>query len=409
MKILISAYSCETGRGSEGEIAWRLVHELSNDHEITVITRKNLIKTHLEFFKKNQKPARLRFEYYDTHPIFRFYKKGKRGFLIYYYLWQVGISFKARKMLRRESFDILHHLTGGMDWMPSGLSLCKGRFIWGPVGSEDTHQLVLTHQPLRSKLKDLTRRFVRYILRNLDPFTRYTAWRSSVVLSHTPETLPNRLKYKTKFFSQTGIFNHPDIAIPKKNLSRNNRLKLIYAAELKDWKGARIALDAALNAFELGLEADLIIIGDGPLSYEMKNTAKLHPQGQHVSFLGKVPMKKIVHYLYESDLMLFPSFHHGLSTIVLQSMLTGVPIICIEGDATGRAVKQSAGVTVPLSNHEKPHISIAQAIIDLSKDEEKRKNLAKNAQKLANEHYSYTVLAKRISSEYINFSNKQEI
>ena len=36
MKILISAYACETGRGSEGEIAWRMVHEFARYHDVRV-------------------------------------------------------------------------------------------------------------------------------------------------------------------------------------------------------------------------------------------------------------------------------------------------------------------------------------------------------------------------------------
>ena len=87
MKILISAYTCETGRGSEGEIGWRLAHALAAKHEVTVLTRANLRDVHEESFKEHPKPKNLRFEYFDLPYIFRFYKKGKRGFLIYYYLW----------------------------------------------------------------------------------------------------------------------------------------------------------------------------------------------------------------------------------------------------------------------------------------------------------------------------------
>ena len=46
MKILISAYSCETGRGSEGEIGWRMVNALAQKHEVRVITRANLRAIH---------------------------------------------------------------------------------------------------------------------------------------------------------------------------------------------------------------------------------------------------------------------------------------------------------------------------------------------------------------------------
>ena len=136
MKILISAYSCETGRGSEGEIGWRMVHALASQHDVRVITRANLRDVHSESFSDTPKPPNLHFEYFDLPWIFRFYKRGNRGFLLYYYLWQIGVGLRARAILNEEPADVLHHLIGGMDWMPAGLALCPGPFVWGPVGSE---------------------------------------------------------------------------------------------------------------------------------------------------------------------------------------------------------------------------------------------------------------------------------
>lgn len=400
MRILISAYSCETGRGSESEIGWRIVNALAERHEVCVITRANLRAVHAASFAETPKPAGLHFEYFDLPWIFRFYKRGKRGFLIYYYFWQIGIWLRARRMLREEPADVLHHLIGGMDWMPAGLSLCRGPFIWGPVGSENTHPVILRHLPLKSRLKDLVRVAVRWLLRTLDPFTQLTAARADVVLSHTPETLPARLAPKVHPFTQIGIVDHPSLAKPKSDLSRGERLRMVYAGELKDWKGARMALDAALRAFEMGVAADLTVIGDGPLRAEMESAVRAHPNGEQVRFLGKVQMEQLVQALHDSDLMLYPTFHHGLATIVLQAMLTGLPIICIEGDATGRAVGDEAGITVPLSETHPPAAGLAGAIAALASDEDRRQALAATARQISLERYSYQALTLRIEAVY---------
>lgn len=400
MKIIISAYSCETGRGSEGEIGWRIVNALAERHEVRVITRANLRDVHAASFVETPKPAGLTFAYLDLPLIFRFYKKGKRFFLLYYYLWQIGVAVLARRMLREQPADVLHHLIGGMDWMPAGLALCPGPFVWGPVGSENTHPVILRHLPLKSRLKDRARGVIRWVVRTLDPFTRITGARAHIVLSHTPETLPRRCADRLLPFNQTGIADLPCLARPKADLARRTRLRLVYAGELKDWKGARIALDAALLAFEAGVEADLRVIGDGPLRAEMEATARAHPNGAQVTFLGKIPMEHLVDTLHDSDMMLYPSFHHGLATIVLQAMLTGLPVVCIEGDATGRAVGQEAGITVALSETECPACGLARAIADLAQDEPRREALAAAAQRIARERYSYEALVRRVETVY---------
>jgi glycosyltransferase involved in cell wall biosynthesis len=400
MKILISAYSCETGRGSEGEIGWRMVNTLAERHEVRVITRANLRPVHEASFAETPKPAGLTFEYFDLPWIFRFYKKGKRFFLVYYYLWQIGSGLHARRLLRKEPVDVLHHLVGGMDWMPSGLALCPGPFVWGPVGSEDTHPVILRHLSLKSQLKDKVRVSVRSVLRSVEPFTRFTGARAIIVLSHTPETMPDRYAGKLRTFTQTGIADDPSLTLPKTDMARGPCLRLVYAGELKDWKGARMALDAALAFFETGAEADLVVIGDGPLRAEMEATAQAHPNSNQVTFLGRVPMERVLEELHAGDIFLYPSFHHGLATIVLQAMLTGLPIICIEGDATGRAVGQEAGITVPLSEAKAPATDLCRAIEALAGDEPRRLSLATAGRRLALERYDYDALSRNIEEVY---------
>ncbi|MEH6587343.1 MAG: glycosyltransferase family 4 protein [Halioglobus sp.] len=400
MNILISAYACETGRGSEGEIGWRMVNALAEHHEVRVITRANLRAVHAASFSETQKPDRLTFEYFDLPWIFRFYKKGNRFFLIYYYLWQIGVAFRARRMLRDEPADVLHHLIGGMDWMPSGLALCSGPLVWGPVGSENTHPVILRHLAAKSRLKEAVRISMRWCLRTLEPFTRFTGARASIVLSHTPETMPRRYADRLRPFTQTGIADLPSLARPKTDLVRGDCLHLVYAGELKDWKGARMALEAALAFFETGAEADLVVVGDGPLRAEMEAAIQAHPNGRQVRFLGKVPMERLIDELYKGDVFLYPTFHHGLATIVLQAMLTGLPIICIEGDATGRAVGQEAGITVPLSETETPSAGLARALANLADDEDRRQALGRASRRMALEQYSYDVLSRRVEQSY---------
>ena len=400
MKVLISAYTCETGRGSEGEIGWRMVNALAERHEVRVITRANLRPVHEASFAETPKPVGLTFEYFDLPWIFRFYKKGKRFFLIYYYLWQIGVALRARRMLREEPADVLHHLIGGMDWMPAGLALCPGPFIWGPVGSEDTHPMIQRHLPLKSRVKDKVRIAIRSVLRSAEPFTRFTGARADIVLSHTPETMPRRYAEKLRPFNQTGIADLPSLAHPKTDMARGQRLRLVYAGELKDWKGARMALDAALAFFETGAEADLVVIGDGPLRAEMEAASQAHPNGGQVTFLGRVPMERVVDELHAGDIFLYPTFHHGLATIVLQAMLTGLPIICIEGDATGRAVGQEAGITVALSKSESPVLGLSRAIEALAKDEGGRLSLAHASRQIVLDRFSYDVLSRQIEEVY---------
>ena len=41
LKVLISAYACESGKGSESGVGWNMVSEMAKYHDIWVMTRAN--------------------------------------------------------------------------------------------------------------------------------------------------------------------------------------------------------------------------------------------------------------------------------------------------------------------------------------------------------------------------------
>ena len=190
--ILVSAYACEPGRGSECEIGWRLVHELAKSNCVWVITRANNKAVHDEVFSKQTKPLNLHFVYYDLPLWARWYKKGKRFFLLYYFLWQIGTIFESWRLLDDQQIDVAHHLTGGMDWMPSGLAFLRLPFVWGSVGSENIHPVILATLPFKVRVKEKLRRVLRYCCRELNPLVRITGNKAQIILSHTPQNIPAR-------------------------------------------------------------------------------------------------------------------------------------------------------------------------------------------------------------------------
>jgi glycosyltransferase involved in cell wall biosynthesis len=396
--VLISAYACEPGRGSEGEIGWSVALELAKTNQVWVITRANNRLVHQIAFEDGSKPASLHFIYFDLPAWMRWYKKGRRLFLVYYYLWQLGSFFAARQLVRSVSIDVVHHLTGGMDWMPSGLAFLRRPFVWGPVGSEEVHPAVLRTLPPRVRAREIVRNVLRGAGRHLDPFVRYTGRRAAIILSHTPEHMPKRYRDKVQPYVQTGIAVSPRFARPKTRWERGEQFTVIYAGELVHWKGAAYALEA-FSRFARGKpEMRLIIVGDGPLRRQLEDAAGRAGVEDQVRFCGKLAMDALIDILGTGDVFLYPSYHHGLATIVLQAMVTGLPIVCLEGDAIGRAVGADCGITVPA--HGNFVDGLASALERLADDDQARIDLAREAQRRAITEYSYLSLGKRYAAIY---------
>ncbi len=109
LNILISAYACEPYRGSEPGVGWNLSLELSKHCDVTVITRSNN-RPIIEKYLNDNPQENIKFIYYEIPKLLSWWKKGQRGVHLYYYLWQIGIFFKIKKV-GFSQFDLIHHFT----------------------------------------------------------------------------------------------------------------------------------------------------------------------------------------------------------------------------------------------------------------------------------------------------------
>ena len=204
MKIFISAYACEPYKGSEPGIGWSFVNELSKYHEVHVLTRLNNQES-IEQHNTNN----IKFHYYDVPKWLSFWKKGKRGYQTYYYIWQILAYFKYKNFVNSSDFNIVHHLTFGANWMPSLFMMCKPKTIWGPVGSEDTYKPVLKTLPTRIKLKEAFRSTVKIFFNYIEPFRWMTLFKSDLILNHSSSyanyKYPSFIKHKVQDCTQTGL------------------------------------------------------------------------------------------------------------------------------------------------------------------------------------------------------------
>ena len=66
---------------------------------------------------------------------------------------------------------------------------------------------------------------------------------------------------------------------------------------------------------------------------------------QKVTFKGFVDKEEMLKSLYHSDILLYPAYHHGLATIILQSMYCFLPIISMAGDIISDTVHNNCGLS----------------------------------------------------------------
>ena len=138
LRILVSAFYCEPGKGSEEGVGWNMAREIARHHDVWVLTRtKNRVSIEAEM-SRTPIPG-LHFVYCDLPRWGRWWAKGQLlEWHLYYYLWQIYVYFVAKRLHHSIRFDIVHHVTFVKYWIPSFLSRLPVPFVWGPVGGGES-------------------------------------------------------------------------------------------------------------------------------------------------------------------------------------------------------------------------------------------------------------------------------
>ncbi|GBD39718.1 hypothetical protein HRbin37_02004 [bacterium HR37] len=274
-RVLISAYACEPGKGSEPGVGWNWVRQIARFTDgVWVITRANNRPVIEETLKEKPLPN-VRWVYFDLPRWARFWKRGQRGVHLYYYLWQIGIYFLARRLHQTVKFDLIHHVTFVNYWMPSFLALLPVPFIWGPVGGgESAPKSFYRTFSLRGKIYEYVRSLTRWLGEH-DPFMRSTARRAMLALATTEETA-QRLKRleaaRIEVMSQVALSSEEIQNLATVPVRTGNPFRLLNLGNLLHWKGFHLGLMAFARFVREFPQGEYWIIGDGP---ERRNLERL--------------------------------------------------------------------------------------------------------------------------------------
>jgi glycosyltransferase involved in cell wall biosynthesis len=164
--------------------------------------------------------------------------------------------------------------------------------------------------------------------------------------------------------------------------------QVVYCGRLSREKGVDLLIEAIKR-----IDANLVVVGGGPLERELRELARGNPR---VSFTGPLPRGEALKLVKGSDVFVLPSRHEGLSTALLEAMAMGVPVVAtrvggnlelVEHGETGLLVEPEPG-------------QLAGAISLLLEDRDLAKRLAENAAKIAREKYSWPVVYRQYLDVY---------
>lgn len=391
MKVLLSAFACEPGLGSEEGVGWNTVLQVAKYHEVWVFTR-TFCRPFIEAELARNPVPNLHFIYFDPFGWSDDWK-GKQGLLqLHYYLWQIWAYFVARDCDRRIGFDIVHHVTYVKHWSPSFLALLPHPFIWGPVGgAEAAPKPFWKAFSRRGKIYEMLRTLAQGVGER-DPFVGLTARRSTIALATTEETAARLRWLKAKnvqIFSQVGLSQAEIKGLIPERQPPEHPIRFLSVGRLLHWKGIHLGIQAfAMAQLE---QSEYWIVGDGPERQRLEALAVQLGVAARVKFWGALPRSESLSKMGEAHVLLHPSLHDSGGFVCTEMMAVGRPVLCLDLGGPATQVTEETGIKVPAPNPDRAIQGLAEAMQRLASDAQLRSQLGQAGQKRVREVYDWDV------------------
>lgn len=401
LRVLISAFSCRPGFGSEPGVGWNISREMAECHDVWVLTHhvnQGPIEAELS---RNPLPG-LTFIYVGMPRLLALRKLvGPVTSFMYQYAWQLKAYAVARRLARAQQFDLIHHVTLGKCWSPSFLALLPIPFLWGPVGgAESAPKSFWRDFGVRGIAFEATRESARWLVGH-DRFTRLTAQRSRMALAKTDDTaewIRRRGSRSVRVYSEAALPSADLEKLTTMALPDAPEVRFISMGNLLHLKGFHLALRAFAAS---GLDsARYWILGDGPELGRLERIARELGIAERVHFWGRLDRADALEQLGAAHVLVHPSLHDSGGWVCVEAMAAARPVICLDIGGPATQVSDGTGMKIPARSPRQAVADIAAAMRTLAEDPELRRRMGQSGRDLVRREYTWLHKRETLSHIY---------
>jgi len=397
LTVLLSAYSCGPNHGSEPEIGWQNVVQLSKYCNIKVLTT-NTFKKSIEKEINALNIKNIQFIYFDLPYFLNFLAKNQPwGMMIHYYIWQYYIYKIIKKYSSHKKIDIIHHITFNSFIFPGFWYKLKTPYILGPLGGTVTvakkfYSLLSPSEKFQENLRKILKNYFKknYILLN------YFKNANKLIFANKSIACEFK-KIPSAILLDVGVSS--SLIKRKKYQPEKDKLDIIWAGLLNYRKGLVLLLQAMKKLREKNISLE--VYGSGKKIQEYKKYITKFNLASKVKLKGNIPHKELLKKYSEYDLFIFTSLRDTSGSVVLEAMAAGLPIICLNHQGIKDIMETgNCGITIEPKNPEYVVDKIVEAILYYKKNQSKIKEHGLNAQKHIKNKYTWGKRTKKIYKLY---------
>ena len=377
--ILINAYACSPGMGSEPGMAWNWCINLAKYCELHIITEgefREKIEAELPTLPQGKN---MHFYYNPVSEDIRrmCWNQGDWRFYKHYRKWQYKTYEMALNIIKEHKIDIIHQLNMIGFREPGYLWKIEDKsFVWGPVDAKEKFPVAyLAGADFKSKVFIRLKNFLTGMQLRYSNRVRKAVQKASIVISASSESQKSLKKYfkiESPLLNETGCYPKEIPAIDK---SQKETLDLLWVGKMDFRKQLSLAIRTIADMNNKNIKLH-IVGGEDATSYKLlADSLRISEQ---CIWHGVVTHDEVQKIMQESDLFFFTSVAEGTPHVVLEAIGNNLPVICFDVCGQGDSVNEKVGVKIPLSNPKQSIKGFSRIIEQLYHNRKAIKELSRN-------------------------------
>lgn len=192
----------------------------------------------------------------------------------------------------------------------------------------------------------------------------------------------------------TSLFVPPTAVSPAS--PSGGRRTVVAVGRLVASKRFDLAIDAVARLVATGVDAELVIVGQGPTHDALADRAAEAGLGDRVRFVGARFGADLAGIVRSADALVSTSEYEGFGLTVVEAMACGVPVVAMDAGGVAELLAHGGGEVVGAGDV----AAMAARLGTLLGDDELRRRTGVAGRRAAEQHYSTDVMARRFTELY---------
>ncbi len=302
---------------------------------------------------------------------------------------------KARKMLKKGNYDLLHtHEEAGF----------VGHYL---AQKYNTLHLYDMHSSLPQQLANFKFSKSNFLVRLFEKLEAHTVKNSSAVITICPElfeyvegNFPDKFNMLIENVADNSLVFKSEVngSQIRQKIKTNGEAVVLYTGTFEAYQGIDLLIRASAKVVEQTKKVRFVLVGGKPEQVEhYKKTVADMQLDEYFVFTGSVLPQEIPGYIDNCDVLVSPRIEGNNTPLKIYSYLrSGKPIVATNLITHTQVLNDEVSVLTDSTPE-----AFGSGVLNILKEDDLRKRVTENAQKLAENRYSYEAYLKKTKEVFV--------